>query len=104
FFTQVVVVNSLQIIGPTSHLKNSKFYSAVPPRQINRYERSLPHVTIRMPVYKEGLEVVTKPTIEFVKAVISTYELQGGTATIYVCEDRMQLASEADQEARCHFY
>jgi hypothetical protein len=40
-----------------------------------------------MPVYKEGLDAVIKPTILSVKQAISTYELQGGTANILINDD-----------------
>jgi hypothetical protein len=40
-----------------------------------------------MPVYKEGLHGVIKPTVQSVKQAISTYELQGGTANIMINDD-----------------
>jgi hypothetical protein len=40
-----------------------------------------------MPVYKEGLEGVIKPTVQSVKQAIATYELQGGTANIFINDD-----------------
>lgn len=57
-----------------------------------------------MPVYKEGLEAVIVPTIESLKKAITTYERQGGTVSILVCEDGMQLWSEADAEVRKAYY
>lgn len=53
-----------------------------------------------MPVYKEGLEAVIVPTIESLKKAITTYERQGGTVSILICEDGMQLWSDADAEVR----
>jgi hypothetical protein len=67
---------------------NSKFYSGKPPRRLHRdMHGELPHVTIQMPVYKEGLHAVIKPTIQSVKKAIATYELQGGTANIFINDD-----------------
>lgn len=57
-----------------------------------------------MPVYKEGLIAVIQPTIMSLKAAISTYEMQGGTANIFVNDDGMQLISDADALARREFY
>ncbi|CAG8974821.1 hypothetical protein HYALB_00000435 [Hymenoscyphus albidus] len=105
FFMQIIVVNVAQIFGPISQLQsNSKFYSAVAPPRIDRNQISLPHVTIQMPVYKEGLVAVIQPTIISLKAAISTYELQGGTANIFVNDDGMQLLPEEEAQARRDFY
>ncbi|KAE8454018.1 hypothetical protein EG329_007794 [Mollisiaceae sp. DMI_Dod_QoI] len=104
FFMQIIVVNIAQIIGPISQLNsNSKFYSGKPPRRLNR-DGFLPHVTIQMPVYKEGLAAVIQPTIISLKAAISTYEMQGGSANIFVNDDGMQLVSAEDAQARRDFY
>jgi cellulose synthase/poly-beta-1,6-N-acetylglucosamine synthase-like glycosyltransferase len=93
-----------QIFGPIGQLnKNSKFYSGLAPRRLNR-DGFLPHITIQMPVYKEGLHAVIEPTITSLKAAISTYELQGGSANIFVNDDGMQLISENDAQARRDFY
>lgn len=51
----------------------------------------LPHVTIQMPVYKESLKAVIEPTIHSIKRAIATYELQGGTANIFVNDDGSKL-------------
>lgn len=92
-----------QLIGPISQMAdNTKFFSGRAPRRI-RYG-VLPHVTIQAPVYKEGLHTVIEPTIQSLKAAISTYEMQGGTANIFVNDDGMQLISEEDAQARRDFY
>ena len=92
-----------QILGPTDQMKkNSKFFSGQPPRRIRSGE--FPHVTIQCPVYKEGLNSVIDPTIKSLKAAISTYEMQGGTANIFVNDDGMQLISEADAQLRRDYY
>lgn len=69
--------------------ENSRYYSGKAPRRIHRdtFGKPLPHVTIQMPVYKEGLRGVIEPTVRSVKAAISTYELQGGTANIFINDD-----------------
>jgi hypothetical protein len=105
FFFQVIVGNLSQMLGPISQVNiNSKFYSGKPPRRLNRNLVALPHVTIQMPVYKEGLSAVIMPTILSLKAAISTYELQGGTANIFVNDDGMQLISEEEAQERRDFY
>lgn len=46
-------------IGPIAHYhENSKYYSAIKPRPNKEVDANLPHVTIVMPVYKEGLDTV----------------------------------------------
>jgi cellulose synthase/poly-beta-1,6-N-acetylglucosamine synthase-like glycosyltransferase len=80
---------------------NSKYYSAVHPRRINGL---LPHVTVQCPVYKEGLTSVIAPTVRSIKQAISTYELQGGSANIFINDDGMQLIDEDERRARIDFY
>nr|POF01165.1 glucans biosynthesis glucosyltransferase h [Quercus suber] len=105
FFFQSLVGNAAQLIGPISQMNaNSKFYSGNKPRRLRRDAGPLPHVTIQMPVYKEGLTAVIEPTVRSIKAAISTYEMQGGTANIFVNDDGMQLISEEDARARQDFY
>jgi hypothetical protein len=46
-------------VGPIAQYhQNSKYYSARPPRSNKQVDNDLPHITIQMPVYKEGLEAV----------------------------------------------
>ena len=102
FFMQSVVGCLAQIIGPTHQLKdNTKFYSGKRPARLNH---DLPHVTIQCPVYKEGLTAVIAPTIGSLKLAISTYEMQGGSANIFVNDDGMQLISPDEQQQRKDFY
>lgn len=97
--------NAAQIVGPISQMKsNTKYYSGVAPVRLNRENGPLPHVTIQAPVYKEGLHSVIEPTIRSIKAAISTYEMQGGTANIFVNDDGMQLIPDEDARARQDFY
>ncbi|KAM7184739.1 glucans biosynthesis glucosyltransferase H [Rhypophila sp. PSN 637] len=105
FFFQSLIGNIFQILGPISAVcNNSKYYSGKPPRRLHRNIHALPHVTIQMPVYKEGLSAVIKPTVMSLKAAISTYEMQGGSANIFVNDDGMQLISDEDAQARRDFY
>jgi hypothetical protein len=56
FFMQIVVVDLSQIFGPITQMTiNSKKFSGKAPRQLNRHQTALTHVTIQMTVYKEGL-------------------------------------------------
>ncbi|KAI4212163.1 MAG: hypothetical protein LQ351_005032 [Letrouitia transgressa] len=103
FFVQSVVSSTLQILGPTSQMiTNSKYYSGLPPRRLPR--GNLPHVTIQCPVYKEGLYSVIDPTVKSLKAAIATYEMQGGTANIFVNDDGMQLIPEEEAQMRREYY
>ncbi|KAI1372039.1 glycosyl transferase family group 2-domain-containing protein [Hypoxylon crocopeplum] len=105
FFFQSMITNLFQTFGPISAVyKNSRFYSGKPPKRLNREVHKLPHVTIQMPVYKEGLKGVIMPTIQSLKQCISTYELQGGSANIFVNDDGLQLISEEESRARREFY
>jgi cellulose synthase/poly-beta-1,6-N-acetylglucosamine synthase-like glycosyltransferase len=91
------------MFGPIQHLtQNSKYFSALPPTRLR--SKVLPHVTIQMPVYKEGLASVIAPTIASIKKAISTYELQGGAANIFINDDGLQLISDEDRQARIDFY
>ncbi|KAK1828593.1 glycosyltransferase family 2 protein [Podospora conica] len=103
FFAQVIVGCLSQIFGPIRQLTiNSKFYSArAPPRLQGTV---LPHVTVQCPVYKEGLAGVIAPTVKSIKQAMSTYELQGGSANMFINDDGMQLISEEDRQARIDFY
>lgn len=45
--------------GPIAHYyENSRYYSAIPPKPNKAVDAALPHLTIQMPVYKEGLDAV----------------------------------------------
>ena len=103
FFAQVIVGCIAQCIGPVRQMHmNSKYYSAkCPPRLTNRI---LPHVTIQCPVYKEGLWSVIAPTVKSIKQAISTYELQGGSANMFINDDGLQLLDEEERQARIDFY
>ncbi|KAI9699641.1 MAG: hypothetical protein M1836_002675 [Candelina mexicana] len=105
FFMQSVAGCLAQLFGPISQMQqNSKFFSGIAPPRLNGNIRTLPHVTIQCPVYKEGLHSVIDPTVKSIKAAISTYEMQGGTANIFVNDDGMQLISDNDAQMRRDFY
>ncbi|KAK5031090.1 hypothetical protein LTS07_004825 [Exophiala sideris] len=104
FFMQSTASCVAQILGPISQMSaNTKFFSGqasprLPPNA------SLPHVTIQCPVYKEGLRSVIDPTIKSIKAAISTYEMQGGTANIFINDDGMQLIPPEQAQERREYY
>ncbi|KAI9798384.1 MAG: hypothetical protein M1825_005368 [Sarcosagium campestre] len=105
FFMGVVISGVVQMIGPISQVKsNSTCYSAKRPQRLQRDRDVLPHMTIQCPVYKEGLNSVIKPTILSIKAAMSTYEMQGGSANIFINDDGMQLISDEDARLRREFY
>ncbi|KAK9415608.1 putative Glycosyl transferase family group 2-domain-containing protein [Seiridium unicorne] len=105
FFFQTIIGNLFEVFGPISAVdKNSKFYSGKAPKRLDRNFTTLPHVTVQMPVYKEGLSGVIRPTIQSIKQAISTYEMQGGTANVFINDDGMQLIPEEQAEARREFY
>src|SRR5688500_2305582 len=80
---------------------NSKFYSALLPQRITG---ELPHITVPSTVYKEGLVSVIAPTVRSLRPPISTYELQGGSANIFINDDGMQIIDEVERQARIDFY
>ncbi|KAN0119801.1 Glycosyl transferase family group 2 domain containing protein [Hyaloscypha variabilis] len=103
FFGQVIIGCLAQIFGPVRQMtENSKFYSARAPPRIQ--SAVLPHITIQCPVYKEGLSSVIAPTVKSIKQAISTYELQGGSANMFVNDDGMQIIDEEERRARIEFY
>lgn len=53
---------------------------------------------------QESLEDVIVPTIESVKAAMTTYERQGGRVNLIVCDDGLQLLSETETRERLQFY
>ena len=57
-FYFVVIGGSLfQLFGPLTYVRsNSMFYSAKAPKKERYPDLELPHITIQMPVYKEGLK------------------------------------------------
>ncbi|KAE9371529.1 hypothetical protein N431DRAFT_545756 [Stipitochalara longipes BDJ] len=105
-FYFVVIGGSLfQLFGPLTYVRsNSMFFSAKAPKRERYPDLELPHITIQMPVYKEGLGGVIIPTVTSLQAAIRKYEEQGGTASIFVNDDGMQTVSADLAEARRAFY
>lgn len=64
----------------------------------------LPHVTIQCPVYREDLHEVLAPTFESLFRAIETYKSQGGSASIIVYDDGLQIMSEELRKARICYY
>lgn len=106
FFTIVVIGTAFQIFGPMNDVKmgNSRFYSSRAPNIKRHPNIEFPHITIQMPVYKEGLKGVIIPTINSLLGAMRHYEKLGGTASIYVCEDGMQAVKPEVAEMRQRFY
>lgn len=106
FFCDSIMTFIFMMIGPVRQLRqNSRFYSGKRPDPLQAHEvEQLPHITIQMPVYKESLEGVLKPSFESVKKAIQTYELQGGSASIIVSEDGFLLVDEVERNARLSYY
>ncbi|WWC87221.1 uncharacterized protein L201_002109 [Kwoniella dendrophila CBS 6074] len=91
-----------QIFGPVRQVtQKSKYFSGIAPK---RTMGDLAHVTVKLPVYKESLEDVIMPTVESLKVAITTYERQGGSVGILICDDGLQLLSKAEADKRRRFY
>ncbi|GFF80523.1 hypothetical protein IFM53868_02877 [Aspergillus udagawae] len=105
FFFIVLVTSIFQLFLPAGFcLKNSKYHSAVKPNPKAHRDYELPHITIQMPVYKEGLKGVIVPTMMSVLAAVQYYEEQGGTASVFVNDDGMQVIQPELAEARKQYY
>ncbi|KAF4970250.1 hypothetical protein FZEAL_10085 [Fusarium zealandicum] len=121
FFFSSIVTGFFQLLLPVSPCqKNSKFHSAVKPNAKRYRDYELPHITIQMPVYKEGLKgyvnismdssvisdssSVIAPTMVSVMAAIQYYEERGGTASVFINDDGMQCIQPELAEARRQYY
>ncbi|KAG8770838.1 hypothetical protein FRC15_003884, partial [Serendipita sp. 397] len=105
FFYLFVIGLITQSIGPVAQFhQNSKYYSAVKPAANNAVDKKLPHVTIQMPVYKESLTETIAPSCESLKKAMQTYARQGGTSSIMICDDGMQLIDKHLAEERKQYY
>ncbi|BFZ56759.1 hypothetical protein PYCC9005_003807 [Savitreella phatthalungensis] len=102
FFSLMLIVSVINFVGPINQLfQDSKFYSC---RRPLRFEGPLPHITVQCPVYKEGLSDVIMPTVHSLQRAIATYERQGGTASIFINDDGLQLIKDDERELRKEFY
>ncbi|KAG5642257.1 hypothetical protein DXG03_003334 [Asterophora parasitica] len=106
FFALQIIQNLSMILGPIEQYHaNSKYYSAIKPRPLAQGgEHALPHVTIQMPVYKEGLSGVLAPSITSLKRAMQTYARQGGTSSLFVNDDGLRLLPPAARKERLEFY
>ncbi|EIW53034.1 uncharacterized protein TRAVEDRAFT_175203 [Trametes versicolor FP-101664 SS1] len=105
FFSLMIVTNITYCVGPVAQFhQNSKYYSAVPPAANKLVDENLPHITVEMPVYKESLKETIAPSVYSLKKAMQTYARQGGTSSIFVHDDGLQLISEEEREERIAFY
>lgn len=103
FPCSVVVSGIFAMIGPIAHYnRNSAYYSANPPARTGT--STLLPITVQMPVYKEELDEVIMPTIESLKRAITTFERQGGSLNVIVCDDGLQLLSPVERDRRIRYY
>ncbi|KAJ8496375.1 hypothetical protein ONZ51_g1170 [Trametes cubensis] len=105
FFSLMIVTNVVYCVGPVAQFhQNSKYYSAVPPAPNKLVDENLPHITVEMPVYKESLKETIAPSVHSLKKAMQTYARQGGTSSIFVHDDGLQLISEEERQDRIAFY
>ncbi|KAH9927699.1 glycosyl transferase family group 2-domain-containing protein [Fomitopsis serialis] len=105
FFSGQIITNISFMLGPVAQFhENSKYYSAIHPAPNKLVDSNLPHITVEMPVYKESLKETIAPSVYSLKKAMQTYARQGGTSSIFVHDDGLQLISEEDRQARIAFY
>ncbi|KAJ7659258.1 glycosyl transferase family group 2-domain-containing protein [Mycena polygramma] len=105
FFALQVVSTISFVIGPVAQYhENSRYYSAIRPEANPAVDAQLPHVTVELPVYKESLEETIAPSVYSLKKAMQTYARQGGTSSIFVHDDGLQLLDAPEREARIAFY
>lgn len=105
FFALQVISAISFLVGPVAQYhENSRYYSAIRPAANPEVDSQLPHVTIELPVYKESLEETISPSVYSLKKAMQTYARQGGTSSIFVHDDGLQIVSEEEREKRIAFY
>ncbi|KAJ3710507.1 glycosyl transferase family group 2-domain-containing protein [Lentinula guzmanii] len=105
FFALQTMSSVTFLFGPVAHYhENSRYYSAVPPDANTELDARLPHVTVELPVYKESLQETIAPSVHSLKKAMQTYARQGGTSSIFVHDDGLQLLSSEEREQRIQFY
>ncbi|KAH9023732.1 glycosyl transferase family group 2-domain-containing protein [Lactarius pseudohatsudake] len=105
FFSLQLIGNISYVFGPVAQYhENSKYYSAIKPAANKEVDAHLPHITVELPVYKESLSHTISPSVMSLKKAMQTYARQGGTSSIFVHDDGLQLISEADRQERIRFY
>ncbi|UZJ55683.1 hypothetical protein CBS101457_005003 [Exobasidium rhododendri] len=104
FFCEHVVLIIAQLVFPVSQMhRNSLYYSSQRSKPLPK-EHRLPHFTIQMPCYREGLHSVLAPSLRSVYEAVRHYQSKGGTANIIVSEDGLRLLEKSDAEERIKFY
>ncbi|KAK7469098.1 hypothetical protein VKT23_003589 [Stygiomarasmius scandens] len=105
FFCMQAVLGLAMLLGPTSqYKKNSLYYSATKPAPNPNTDSNLPHITIQLPVYKESLEKTIQPSVLSIKKAMRTYALQGGTSSIFICDDGLRVLGKEEADKRIAFY
>ncbi|KAJ3560835.1 hypothetical protein NP233_g10573 [Leucocoprinus birnbaumii] len=105
FFAMQLIANICMLVGPVAQYhQNSKYYSAEKPIPNPDVDLRLPHITLEMPVYKESLEDTISKSVYHLKKAMQTYARQGGTSSIFVHDDGLQLISEEERKKRIEFY
>ncbi|KAJ7510955.1 glycosyl transferase family group 2-domain-containing protein [Mycena galericulata] len=105
FFALQVISTISFLVGPVAQYhENSRYYSAIRPVPNPEVDKQLPHVTIELPVYKESLDETIAPSVFSLKKAMQTYARQGGTSSIFVHEDGLQVVDEAERAKRIAFY
>ncbi|KAJ6566034.1 glycosyl transferase family group 2-domain-containing protein [Mycena capillaripes] len=105
FFALQVIGCISFLAGPVSHYhENSRYYSAIRPEGNPDVDHKLPHVTVEIPVYKESLKDVIQPSVLSIKKAMQTYTQQGGTSSIFVHDDGLQLLEAEERAQRIAFY
>ncbi|KIM63238.1 hypothetical protein SCLCIDRAFT_761985 [Scleroderma citrinum Foug A] len=105
FFCLQLIGNLSLVFGPVAQYnENSKYYSAKRPHPNKEVDEALPHITIELPVFKESLKETIAPSVFSIKKAMQTYARQGGTSSIFVHDDGLQLIDAKDREERISFY
>ncbi|KAF8547857.1 hypothetical protein OG21DRAFT_1424121 [Imleria badia] len=105
FFCLQLVGNLSLVMGPVAQYhENSKYYSAIRPKPDRDVDAALPHITIELPVFKESLTETIAPSVNSLKKAMQTYARQGGTSSIFIHEDGLQVISEEQRQERIAFY
>ncbi|KAJ7020193.1 glycosyl transferase family group 2-domain-containing protein [Mycena alexandri] len=105
-FFALQVINCISfLVGPVAQYhENSRYYSAIRPDANPEVDRHLPHVTVQLPVYKESLKDVIQPSVCSLEKAMQTYARQGGTSSIFVHDDALQLLDADERAQRIAFY
>lgn len=93
------------IMNLTIFRSNSKYYSGLEIPNIFLLNRSFPHLTIQLPVYKEDMENTIQPTLISALQEAERYTRETDSiCNIIVCDDGYNLISDEEREKRYKFY